>query len=94
VSYNDDPLTSVATDLSSAPVALGQRRAMRSNRMSRSTLMLRTSARHYSPRYHPPLRVDLEDVRPAVVIRQAKLDLSVQSSRTEQRGVQRVGSGA
>jgi hypothetical protein len=32
--------TSVATDLSSAPVLFGQRRAMRSNRIPRSTLML------------------------------------------------------
>jgi hypothetical protein len=34
---------SVATDLSSAPVVFGHRRAMRSNRMSRSTLMLRVA---------------------------------------------------
>lgn len=33
--------TSVATDLSSAPVVLGHRRAIRSKRISRSTLMLR-----------------------------------------------------
>jgi hypothetical protein len=35
--------TSVATERSSAPVVLGHRRAMRSNRMSRSTLILNTS---------------------------------------------------
>ena len=34
------PLTSVATDRSSAPVVLGHNRAMRSNRISRSTLIL------------------------------------------------------
>ena len=34
-------LTSVATDLNSAPVVLGHRRAIKSNRISRSTLMLR-----------------------------------------------------
>jgi hypothetical protein len=33
--------TSVATDLNSAPVVLGHRRAIKSNRISRSTLMLR-----------------------------------------------------
>lgn len=32
--------TSVATDLNSAPVVLGHKRAIKSNRMSRSTLML------------------------------------------------------
>lgn len=36
----------MATDLSSAPVLLGQRRAMRSNRIPRSTLMLFSRTKH------------------------------------------------
>lgn len=35
--------------------------------------------------------VNLDDLEPTLLVRQGDLDLSVQSSRSEERGVERVG---
>jgi hypothetical protein len=73
VSFIQYWLTSVATLFSSAPVAFGQSRAIRSYRISLSTDIL-VSAR---PTHCSPLPVDLEDVCSPFVIGQAELDLPI-----------------
>ena len=63
-------LTSVAIDLSSAPVALGHNRAIRSYRISLSTDML-YSHELQRGRVSPssPLAVNLQDMCPSIIVR-------------------------
>jgi hypothetical protein len=87
--------TSVATDRSSAPVVLGHNLAIKSKRISLSTLMLEIQNKRNKNALeteYKPSRVYPQNMCATFIVRQRKLDSSVNSPRSQQCRVKSIWS--